>query len=92
MSSVRPIAIRIHGNVQGVGFRAEAQRKAEKLHLTGFVKNDPGGSVYIVAEGERAALETFLAWCGKGPWGAGVRRVETSAYAGKEIFHSFEVQ
>ncbi len=92
MSPIRRIAIRIHGNVQGVGFRMEAKRKAGKLHLTGFVKNDPDGSVYMVAEGENAALEAFLVWCGRGPWGAGVRRVEAGAYAGTEAFHGFEVQ
>ena len=39
------------GRVQGVGFRATTLRLAQPLRITGFVRNQPDGSVYLVAEG-----------------------------------------
>jgi len=57
----------IKGEVQGVGYRAAAYWVARKLHVAGFVMNEPDGSVYIEAEGDAKALEELLAWCRKGP-------------------------
>lgn len=73
------IAIRIYGRVQGVGFRYGARKRAEKLGvICTIARNDPDGSVYLEVEGEMpGALETFIAWCHKGPWSANVERVET---------------
>ena len=39
------------GVVQGVGFRYETWTIAQKLELTGFVKNLPEGSVYTEIQG-----------------------------------------
>ena len=60
-------SIRISGKVQGVFFRASAKDKADELNLSGFVRNEPDGSVYIEAEGEQEKLDQFIAWCRKGP-------------------------
>lgn len=65
----------IRGEVQGVGFRAAAYWTARKLHVGGFVMNEPDGSVYVEAEGDEAALQEFLAWCRKGPVTAKVDEV-----------------
>ena len=48
------------GNVQGVGFRATACSIAAKHEVAGYVKNLPDGRVELVAEGEPAAVDTFL--------------------------------
>jgi len=48
------------GNVHGVGFRFTARRIASRLKITGFVKNLSDGTVEIVCEGEKSALEEFL--------------------------------
>jgi acylphosphatase len=48
------------GNVQGVGFRATAKSHADRLKLTGFVRNLPDGNVEICAQGEKSQLEKFL--------------------------------
>jgi acylphosphatase len=69
------ICMRITGRVQGVGFRCAAQRKAGKLGLNGFVRNEPDGSVHIEAEGEEVILEKFLAWSREGPAFAAVHEV-----------------
>ena len=52
-----------HGKVQGVWFRANCQRNAMDLGLTGWVRNLPDGTVEEFAEGERERLEEHLNWC-----------------------------
>ncbi len=49
------------GDVQGVGFRWRAVDAARAFHVTGFVRNLRDGRVELVAEGERAEVERFLA-------------------------------
>ena len=48
------------GEVQGVGYRYFVTGCARAAGVTGYVKNQPDGSVLIVAEGERAALDAFV--------------------------------
>ena len=86
-SRVRVIA-RITGRVQGVKYRATALREARRRGLTGWVRNEPDGTVQIDVEGDPASVDAFLAWCGEGPPGAQVTRVETTAadLAGYEEF------
>jgi len=37
------------------------------IGLSGFVRNEPNGDVYIEVEGEEGALNEFLKWCRRGP-------------------------
>ncbi|MDD4904019.1 MAG: acylphosphatase, partial [Candidatus Bipolaricaulis sp.] len=53
---------RVHGRVQGVFFRQNTLTQARRLGLVGTVQNDPDGSVFVAAEGERLALERLLEW------------------------------
>ena len=48
------------GSVQGIGFRYTAQRIADSLKLTGWVKNLPDGRVEIMIEGSEPEIELFL--------------------------------
>ena len=73
--------IRVVGQVQGVYFRASARREARRLNLTGYARNEPGGSVLIEVEGDEPALDRFVAWCHQGPPGARVERVDVRAGA-----------
>lgn len=66
----------VYGRVQGVFFRASAEEKARELGLTGWVRNRSDGTVEIVAEGDREALEKLISWCHIGPKHARVTRVE----------------
>ena len=72
------LSIRVSGKVQGVWFRNSARDEAQRLGLCGHVKNMPDGSVQIESEGRSAALESFTAWCWKGPTKAEVHDVEVS--------------
>lgn len=71
----KAVSLQIYGKVQGVWFRASTQMKARELGITGFVKNQSDGSVYIEAEGYDKALATFVGWCNEGPKHAQVTEV-----------------
>jgi acylphosphatase len=59
--------ILICGDVQGVGFRYFAQDVASALPVTGTVRNLPSGEVGIVVEGDRQAVDRFIAEVSEGP-------------------------
>jgi acylphosphatase len=64
---MKRLTLKIHGQVQGVFFRAVTQEKARELGLTGWVKNAPDGTVEVVAEGEESDLRKLEEFCQKGP-------------------------
>jgi len=66
----------IHGRVQGVGFRYFVKLKADSLGISGFVKNQLNGIVYVEAEGEPEHLHMFINVCRQGPSHAWVEKVE----------------
>jgi len=68
--------LRIYGRVQGVWYRAAARDYASALGITGFVCNEPDGSVTIDAEGTQRALDALYAWCQIGSEDAHPERVE----------------
>ena len=43
--------IRVYGSVQGVGFRYRTEHAAESVGATGWVRNDPDGSVFMEIQG-----------------------------------------
>jgi acylphosphatase len=70
--------VRIHGAVQGVGFRYETRARARSLGLEGHVGNRPDGSVEAAFEGADERVESMVEWCRHGPPGARVEEVEVS--------------
>lgn len=82
--------IKISGKVQGVFFRTSAKEQAVKLGITGFVQNEPDGTVYIEAEGKDEDLKEFLAWCKEGPELAEVERVDFEEEPSLKNFSHFE--
>ncbi len=56
----------ISGRVQGVFFRAETKRAAEKIGVAGWVRNLPDGTVEAVFEGPRPLVERAIDWCRQG--------------------------
>ena len=57
----------IRGRVQGVGFRYFARQRADAHGISGFVRNQPDGSVEVHAEGNAEALGAFEADIRRGP-------------------------
>lgn len=82
--------ITVKGKVQGVFYRAATKAVADQLGIKGFIQNEPGGDVFIAAEGDVATLEMFLEWCHEGPEDAEVSAVETHEGELKN-YRNFEV-
>jgi acylphosphatase len=59
--------VTITGRVQGVFFRAWTREQAEKLNVTGWVRNCPDGRVDAHVEGEPAAVEEIVRQLRQGP-------------------------
>ncbi|MDH3347389.1 MAG: acylphosphatase [Desulfobulbaceae bacterium] len=52
----------IKGRVQGVFFRDHTREEAEKLGLTGWVRNLPDGTVEAEIEGNEQPVRTMITW------------------------------
>ncbi len=80
----------IHGLVQGVMFRAGTQATAQRLGLTGCVRNLADGRVELIACGEPATLDALERWLWQGPPNARVAGVESSEVPAQE-FRGFRI-
>lgn len=69
---------RVRGSVQGVGFRMATAQEAERLGVTGTVRNLVDGTVEADVEGAPDAVERMLAWLHEGPSSARVEDVDVS--------------
>ena len=63
------------GHVQGIGFRFFAENAARAEGLSGWAQNHPDGSVEVVAEGDREAVDRFEAKLRRGPGRARIERI-----------------
>ena len=59
--------VHVTGRVQGVFYRASCAEQAERLDVTGWVGNEPDGSVRGHFEGEPDAVDALISWCLTGP-------------------------
>src|SRR5208283_4284756 len=82
----KPAARMVHykGQVQGVGFRATAERIARDFPVTGWVKNLADGRVQLVVEGPLDAVEAFLKAV-RARWGKSIEKeqIEEQPVSGK---------
>jgi acylphosphatase len=85
------VHLKILGRVQGVCYRMYAQEEAERLGLTGWVRNAHDDSVEAMAEGDESALEDFVKWCRRGPPAARVTNVETEYSDAIDEFGEFSI-
>jgi len=73
---MRATHVIVHGRVQGVSFRANAEQRAAELGVAGWVRNRDDGAVEMHVEGDDAAVRTMLAWAEYGPAHASVESLE----------------
>jgi acylphosphatase len=78
----------ITGRVQGVWYRESMRQEAERLGVTGWVRNTRDGAVEAVVQGDEAAVEALIAWAWEGPPAARVEGIEATPAAGS--FSGFE--
>ena len=88
----RRVYVLISGRVQGVFFRASAKKRADELHITGWVRNLDDGRVEAVIEGEQEKVRKMIEWCRKGPGYADVKDIQviSEKYIGE--FKDFSVR
>jgi acylphosphatase len=71
----KALLVSITGRVQGVSFRFWTQGEAERLGLSGWVRNEPDGSVKALIAGPDEAVAAMLEAFWQGPRGAVVTDV-----------------
>jgi acylphosphatase len=92
MAETTKLRVRVSGRVQGVAYRAWARDEAERLGISGWVKNERDGSVTALLAGPAEAVARMVAAMRVGPRAAVVDRLETDPAAeappaGFEIRH-----
>lgn len=75
---MRAVDVVVTGQVQGVFYRATLRDRARDLGVSGWVSNEPDGSVAAHLEGPPESVDTLVEWCHDGPPEASVDRVEVS--------------
>lgn len=81
----------IQGRVQGVGYRVSAQTAAQKIGLTGWVRNLSNGNVELIAEGEQLQLKQLLDWAWQGPRFSRVTDISVSEQPATHEFADFDI-
>ena len=82
----------IEGRVQGVGYRMSTQIAAQKIGVTGWVRNLRSGQVEMVAEGKPVQLEQLLEWAWQGPNFAQVTDISLEKLTATGEFTQFEIR
>jgi acylphosphatase len=90
MQSDEPVTrhLWISGRVQGVWYRESMRLEAERLGVTGWVKNLLDGRVEAIVSGDADKVESMISWAWKGPPVAKVSDIEIEP--GKGSFSTFE--
>lgn len=70
------VRLRITGHVQGVFYRDSTRRRALELGITGWVRNEPDGSVLAEVQADAARVAEMVQWCHDGPQRAEVTGVD----------------
>jgi len=85
------VEISISGRVQGVGYRYFCVRVARQLELTGWVKNNPNGTVSAWLEGNKEAVDDAIEQFRLGPSSAHVTNIAVGTRQSSGQFQSFEI-
>ncbi len=85
------VKVCIKGLVQGVGYRRFAEKRAQELGLTGWVRNMDQGHVEGCAEGNQEQIEKWIEQLKRGPMFSRVSNVEIhwEEYSGQ--YSSFKI-
>lgn len=83
--------IRIFGEVQGVWFRKSVKDQAIRIGISGIVMNEPDGTVFIIAKGNKEQLDEFIAYCSQGPELAIVKNLHIEEEDDVKEFEGFQI-
>ena len=84
--------VHVTGRVQGVFFRDSTRQTAERLGLSGWVRNSPDGAVEAVFEGPSEKVREMVRWCEVGPPDASVENVGADFGPARDDLTGFEVR
>ena len=82
----------VRGRVQGVGFRWFVEREAHILQIAGWVRNNPDGTVEVLAQGTRDQLSGLRSRLREGPRAARVDNIEESEAEPVNGLNSFRIE
>ncbi|MCF2139906.1 MAG: acylphosphatase [Candidatus Lokiarchaeota archaeon] len=89
--TVKILKAQVFGRVQGVWFRGSTRDYARRLNLTGWVKNEPDGTVRVYAEGSESEIKNLLEYIHHGPKYAQVINVKYSIEDNIRKYHTFSI-
>ncbi len=85
-NDVKAIKAQAEGRIQGVGYRANAHKRATQLGIKGYIRNISGNQVELVAEGTEKDLKELVDFLEEGPARA---EIESFTYDWIEATNSF---
>lgn len=88
---MRCLLLRVSGRVQGVCFRHYAKQEADRLGVTGWVRNMADGSVEAIICGDGSQLAAMQAWMARGPSMAHVESMYATAVEDGDPPASFRI-
>ena len=83
--------IRVSGDVQGVFYRKYTREAAERIGVTGLVRNLPEGDVEILVTGTSEQVQQLIDWCWTGSPRSRVQLVTVQEKA-LELFTGFRIE
>ncbi|MBN2002879.1 MAG: acylphosphatase [Anaerolineae bacterium] len=92
MTELKAVHIIVHGQVQGVGFRCFTQSAAERLNVSGWVRNNYDGTVEIWGEGAQEHLEQFIRAARQGPMHGWVQTLDIDWQTATGTCHGFQIR
>lgn len=92
MIAIKRLDANVRGHVQGVSYRYYTRLEANRLGLTGWVRNERDGSVTVVAEGTEESLNEFLKFLHLGPPAARVSSVTSKLSDQEQEFATFDIR
>jgi len=92
MTEASEARVVVSGRVQGVYFRASTKDAAVRWGVRGYVRNLHDGRVEAVLQGDRAAVESVVAFIREGPPGACVEAADVEWRLAAEVFDGFSVR
>ena len=85
------IRLIIEGRVQGVWFRDSTRKEADRLGVSGWVKNRSDGTVEALVEGPEALVKELISWCRQGPPFARVDGIRETRETWVGDFDTFDI-